>query len=326
MSCSVQMRSGSAADRDLYQLISAVEREFRQPPGHPGCTSWADFQARLAGSHGLEERCWIASEAGQVIGAGWLTLRDAAEFRGTGKFTLDVAAGHRRRGVGSALLEHIRVWSGAHDVRTLYAWASVSSAGAGFLAAQLDRLRGEEVWSFLDLAALDASAVAARAESTPDPALSLMCWAGPCPAELLADYASCHREIGATARGSSAGSELVDAALLARLEAADSGSWLTVAAVGPAGGLAGFSQLSLPEEPGGAAHQDFTGVVPGWRGRGLAGWLKACLLVRLRSTAPGVRWLITENGAEKTPILAANQRLGFQPYARWTAWEQTLSS
>lgn len=240
-----------ARRRSMYRLSALVDSELRKPAGQRSRLTYADFSERLAGSpHGVTEHCWVAwTGRGQAIGIAWLTLRASAEFEAVGKVDIAVAAACRRRGLGSALLADIHSWAAGNGLDTLYSWAGVSSAGAGFLAARMERFRDEELWSVLDLARIDLDALESRTAQPPSAGLQAVGWYGPCPADLLETYASCHRRIGATARGSEADSRHVSAGLLADLEAAAvraGESWLTVAAVTETGDVVGFSQITLP--------------------------------------------------------------------------------
>jgi hypothetical protein len=86
------------------------------------------------------------------------------------------------------------------------------------------------------------------------------------------------------------------------------------------------SQANLPTDGFGRAHQVFTGVVPEHNGCGIGGWLKAAVVVRLMKHEPRVRWLTTENNGSNAAILAANARLGFEPYLTLTAWQKAEKS
>ena len=66
---------------------------------------------------------------------------------------------------------------------------------------------------------------------------------------------------------------------------------------------------------GAVASTEDTATVAARRGRGLAGWVKAESLRRLRADRPDVRHVTTTNAAGNEPILALNRRLGFERVA-----------
>jgi RimJ/RimL family protein N-acetyltransferase len=60
--------------------------------------------------------------------------------------------------------------------------------------------------------------------------------------------------------------------------------------------------------------QQFTGVLPFARGRGLAKWIKAAMLAHIHELYPEVRWVSTGNAGSNAPMLAINKRLGFKEF------------
>jgi GNAT superfamily N-acetyltransferase len=83
-----------------------------------------------------------------------------------------------------------------------------------------------------------------------------------------------------------------------QLIAAHDDEWIGMAAL-----------LDYPENE--TMYHGITGVLPAWRGRGVATALKA-LTIRL-ARARGVKILRTNNDAENAPMLAVNRKLGYQP-------------
>ena len=66
---------------------------------------------------------------------------------------------------------------------------------------------------------------------------------------------------------------------------------------------------SLPETN--ALYNSVTGVLPAWRGRGVAQALK--LLVIRAANQRGVAYIRTHNDSENAPMLAVNRKLGYRP-------------
>ena len=60
--------------------------------------------------------------------------------------------------------------------------------------------------------------------------------------------------------------------------------------------------------------QQFTGVLPSARGRGLGKWIKAAMLTHIRDVYPDVRWVSTGNAGSNAPMLAINKKLGFKQF------------
>ncbi len=75
--------------------------------------------------------------------------------------------------------------------------------------------------------------------------------------------------------------------------------------------------------------QEFTGVHPRARGRGLGKWLKAAMLQHIRQAYPDTIWVSTENAGSNAPMLSINVALGFRPHRIVTVYQverETLRS
>ena len=60
--------------------------------------------------------------------------------------------------------------------------------------------------------------------------------------------------------------------------------------------------------------QQFTGVLPAARGRGIGKWIKAAMLMHLRELYPEAQWIVTDNAQTNAPMLKINRDLGFKPF------------
>jgi RimJ/RimL family protein N-acetyltransferase len=90
--------------------------------------------------------------------------------------------------------------------------------------------------------------------------------------------------------------------------------------------LVGGTELTFePWEPE-AAQQQNTATDPDHRGRGLAKWAKAAMLLRLRSGHPEVVRVRTGNAFSNDAILAINQALGFKVVEVRTEWQGTVAA
>lgn len=67
--------------------------------------------------------------------------------------------------------------------------------------------------------------------------------------------------------------------------------------------------------------QQFTGVRPDARGRGLGKWIKAAMLLHLRELYPDARWITTGNAHSNAPMLKINRAMGFKPYRTWVEYQ-----
>src|SRR5579864_3315612 len=70
-------------------------------------------------------------------------------------------------------------------------------------------------------------------------------------------------------------------------------------------------------------YQEFTGVLPGERGRGLGKWVKAAMLLHLRELYPDMEWVATGNASSNAPMLAINKKMGFKQYRAGKEYQMT---
>ena len=70
-------------------------------------------------------------------------------------------------------------------------------------------------------------------------------------------------------------------------------------------------------------YQQFTGVRPDARGRGLGKWIKAAMLRHLRELYPDLEWMATDNAGSNAPMLKINRAMGFRPYRQGSYYQMT---
>lgn len=87
--------------------------------------------------------------------------------------------------------------------------------------------------------------------------------------------------------------------------------WITLVARESHAVLVGLTDVLYDPTQPELVRQNFTGVLPSHRGRGLAKWLKASMLHLVHHRFPSALQLTTSNSAANGPMLAVNRRLGF---------------
>lgn len=70
-------------------------------------------------------------------------------------------------------------------------------------------------------------------------------------------------------------------------------------------------------------YQQFTGVRPDARGRGLGKWIKAAMLLHLHALYPELEWVVTDNAGSNVPMLKINRGMGFKAYRNGSYYQMT---
>lgn len=82
----------------------------------------------------------------------------------------------------------------------------------------------------------------------------------------------------------------------------------------PDGSISAMTDVSWYPYRRALLEQQFTGVRPDARGRGLGKWIKAAMLLHLRDLYPDAEWVVTENAESNGPMLKINRTMGFKTY------------
>lgn len=91
----------------------------------------------------------------------------------------------------------------------------------------------------------------------------------------------------------------------------------------PDGVMSAYTAVSWAPHRRRVAHQEFTGVRPDARGRGLGKWVKAAMLLHLRDLYPDLESIVTDNAQSNAPMLSINRAIGFAPYRNYVEYQMT---
>src|SRR3954469_12760389 len=249
----------------------------------------------------LPDHGFFLAGGDDVVGVAWAALtlsRPVPEAR------ILVLEEHRRHGIGSALYEAVSGWAAKRGHSELEARIRESQpAGIEFAEhrgfVEVGRDQGLE----LDLMAIEAPA------GTPLDGIGVVPWSeGPDAAEGLYTV---YREAIPDVPGEE------DSAIEPYED------WLRIHMRGPtddpratfvayAGDeVVGFSKFALTKAEPTIAFHDLTGVRRSWRGRGIAGALKATQIRWAKEQ--GYERLMTQNEERNAPIRRLNERFGYTP-------------
>ena len=91
----------------------------------------------------------------------------------------------------------------------------------------------------------------------------------------------------------------------------------------PDGTISGMTDVEWTPYGRTVIQQQFTGVLPSARGRGIGKWIKAAMLLHIRELHPDARWVSTENAESNGPMLSINRAMGFKPYRKSTEYQMS---
>ena len=278
----------------------------------------------------LDLRHVVAEVDGEVVGHGYVEL-DAHDNPHLGWAGLAVLPSHRRRGIGTQLLDRLTRLA-ADDGRASFGVSADQGSPGAALAAMAGLTHRQ--WAHqnrLLVADVDADLLRTWVAQAPERAgdYSLRTWDGPTPEPLVEAFAACTQVMNTAPMDDlDVEDERMTPDRLRVLEAARveaNVDWWTACAVHePTGALAGFTQLSFSGWRPSVAKQNDTGVDPAHRDRGLGRWLKASMLLRLLEEKPRVERIDTWNAGSNEPMLGINHALGFRRVRVSGNWQGDL--
>ena len=82
----------------------------------------------------------------------------------------------------------------------------------------------------------------------------------------------------------------------------------------PDGSISGMTDVNWAPYRATHIEQQFTGVRPDARGRGLGRWIKAAMVLHVRELYPDAKLISTGNAGSNAPMLTINRAMGFKAY------------
>ena len=246
---------------------------------------------------------------------------------------------HRRRGLGSAMLEVLEQAMGEHG-RTVAssetAWAydlgptGAGSAGLEFATAHGFRLGLGDVQRRLVLPVADALLDELAAEAAPHHAgYELRSWVGMVPDELLQGWA----ELSASLMTEAPTGDLLREVEVVDLDAVREGEVLgrrqgrtkyNTVALDPAGDVVAYTDIATTVHEPGRAYQWGTLVRRDQRGHRLGLAVKVANLRLLQREAPDADHVLTWNAEVNGHMIGVNERLGFAATERLGEFQKHL--
>ncbi|MEV6729954.1 GNAT family N-acetyltransferase [Streptomyces sp. NPDC051364] len=264
--------------------------------------------------------------------ASLLLFTDAGNAHTASLDVLTVRPHARRRGTGTALWHRVREELLAQGRTSVSTMADLGGAGQAFA----ESLGFENVlplgWYVQDVQDVqdvqgghdgqggqdghDVAAGPATAEPELPAGYELVCWEGLVPDAWVAAAAVAHGSMEDAPTGDM--DEQPPAWTPERLHTVQrlvldrGGRMLMAAAMTPAGEVAAYTSLVLPDPAALRALQYDTVVVPAHRGRGLGRTVKLRMLREATARFPALREIATSVADENTPMRAVNAALGYR--------------
>jgi len=289
--------------RDEREACASVALEVT--PEHARTADESEYDDGLPGG-AVRLVAWRSGEP-VAYGASGRIHHYAPSFDGR-TLELAVRAGHRGRGLGSALYAQLSLAARAVGKHALHAVAGETDGEA---VAWLER-RSFREWERTRRVELEltTAVTTAAAASEPAPGIEIVTLAG--RPDLLADVhalaSEAFEDIPGSDEAHAAGS--FEAWVARAVEAPGiprDGFFVALAG----GRVAGYASLEIPGAHPRIAWHDMTAVARAERGRGIASALKRATIAW--AAAAGLERLQTENNVDNAAMRAVNARLGYQP-------------
>jgi GNAT superfamily N-acetyltransferase len=229
---------------------------------------------------------------------------------------IEVSPDARRRGVGRALLDAVREHAQGEGRTALLGSAAYAGAGVDFARAVGAKFGLDEIRSvyWLHEETLPLSAV---------PGISIVKWRSACPEEYVQSFADVRGVMNTAPQGGDVEypDDRWDTDRVRQIEQNLREQQLDLYEVAArddeTGELVGYTEVVLyPNWPGFGEQWD-TGVLPEYRERGVAKWVKTSMLQWLRNERTELKLLTTWNAAVNDAMLAVNKGLGYGSRERW---------
>jgi GNAT superfamily N-acetyltransferase len=323
----VGFRAGTDEElKALHAVEVPIETERGSNRMPQSLESYVAFARNLPSQ--FSDHTWLVETSdGAPIAVGYCWSNSAGDDRFMECDVL-VRRDRRRDGIGSQLMGLICEET-AHECRSLLTWSTFDAVPAGeafsrSLGARAARVNreGELALSDVDWAMVERWASAERPRQR---GYSLEMVDGVFPEHLRGDAATFHHIMQTAPRDDlDVGDVIIGADFVAELDRAllESGrSRWTVLVRDPDGTCVGGTEVTFDHGNRNTVFQQNTGIDPEHRGFGLAKWVKAAMLERIRDERPEVRVVRTGNAFSNAPMLAINDALGFKVVSTRTEWQ-----
>ena len=288
------------------------------------------FRNKLIGNDTFEKVTLVGSDGDEVVGLARVWFFNVEGNRDLAEVRIEVHPGRRRAGFGTELLRAAVDLCAANDRPKVLGHGLNAGANAAFWES-FDIERGlverkSRVWVDQIDPDLMRQWIDQHHERAAD--YRLESWSGPTPDHLLEPMALLSTAMNdAPVDDLDVSDDIWTAQDIVELDEFLAGAglerWTTIA-FGPDDEPAGLTVVTRNTAKPRISNQGDTVVIDAHRGRGLGRWLKADMIERLRTGAPDVQALDTENAGSNDAMLAINIAMGFAPVYELGYWQSTV--
>lgn len=309
----------SDVDLDLAERLVEVDRASHERAGLevPVQSGPSRMFSLQHGNNGRPiDGVWILGSAADPIGWGLAELPFLDNLDLTW-LRLIVTPEHRRKGIGTALLEQMIAFAREHERTKLTTMAAQGTDGVGFLEARGFSTAGQHPYAVrrLDLhddpSRWDRLYAEAAAVATD---YDLVRYAGPTDESMVPHLVALHDAINDAPADEGMEPDAWDAARVRAYDASmarrHQTTYRVLARHTPSGEWAGMSLLCVDEFAPAVAFQEDTTVVRRHRGHRLGLLMKSEMLRWLGAERPEVAAADTWNATDNHHMIAVNERLG----------------
>ncbi|HET9410457.1 MAG TPA: hypothetical protein VFO75_01115 [Candidatus Dormibacteraeota bacterium] len=236
----------------------------------------------------------------------------------------EVAREHRRRRIGASWLPLVLELMERHGCTTL-TLDTYEESGRAFLEWLGAEKKFDDRESRLQLGEVDWEMVARWIEegAARNPDTRLEIYDGRIPQAMWEDYTKQLSRVLNTVpmENLDHGEVVITPAMMAEWYDGSEAAGDTVHLVltrEPDGSISALTDVKWPAHTPDVVWQQFTGVTPEARGRGLGKWIKAAMLEHVHRLHPEALWVSTNNAGSNAAMLGINTALGFRLH-RWGA-------
>lgn len=273
-------------------------------------------------------RVRVRDGSGQVV-AGCTVAKDWDNDSNpdVGGLSANVRAGHRRRGIGTALLAWQVAFAQALGVTRFLVNTDSRLPDSEAVAVALGaEVKAHDHENRLAIADVDQALLQRWVSDAEGGRYELLFFDGRIPDDLAQPFVDLVLVMNTAPRDALVLNDFTYSVTELReqeeqTEKTGGRSWTLVARHVDSGDLVGVHTLYFPADHKDRTYVGITGVVPAHRGHRLGKWLKADMTLRVMRECPQVQRIITGNADSNGPMLAINQEMGYRPHAAAATYE-----